>query len=179
MLETRRGPAYRQALHTGRPGLPAGRQAGFTLVEILIVIAFFAVIGGLSLAYGIEGYRQVTFHSDRDMLVATLQRARAKAVGNICIGTCTEGKPHGVAITEDAQGNVRFTIFQGSSYGAEPAFDDVIRANPNTKRDGISEVVFAQLSGRANPSGEIVLKDATGRTSTTTVGSEGEISWTN
>ncbi len=157
------------------------RQSGFSLIEILVVISFFAIIGGLSLLYGIDSYRKVVFHSDRNLLVAALQRARAQSMGNICLGAgCVDGKPHGVHVTDDAAGMVvSYTVFQGASYGLEPAYNDVISANRGTKHTGVSDVVFAQLSGRANPSGDITLVDSLGNQSVVTVGSEGEIRWTN
>jgi prepilin-type N-terminal cleavage/methylation domain-containing protein len=156
-------------------------RRGFTLIEVIVVLALVTIIGGYSLTFGIDSLQRTTFHSDRDILIAALQRARAQAVGNICLGsTCVDGKSHGVHIIDDAQGNVvSYTIFQGLNYGAEPALNDVIKSNPNTKHTGASDILFEQLSGDANPSGDITLTDVNDRSSTITVGSEGEIRWSN
>lgn len=159
-------------------------QKGFTLIEVMMVIAFVGIVAGLSIAYGIDSFRRTTFHSDQDLLIAALQRARAQSIGNICLGaSCSDGMPHGVYVTDDAAGEVvSYTIFQGASFAdasTDHSLDDVVKANPGTKHTGINEVVFERLSGRANTYGDIVLTNTIVRTSTTTVGSEGEIIWSN
>ena len=76
---------------------------GFTMIEILVVIGLFAIAGGFALWVSMESYRGSSFFADRDMFVAVLQRARAEAVNNVCLGAgCTDGKPHGVHIQSDA-----------------------------------------------------------------------------
>jgi hypothetical protein len=57
--------------------------------------------------------------------------------------------------------------------------DEVVDANPTIVHRGISEVIFATSSGNALQSGEITLTNPSGRISTTTIGSYGQIIWTN
>jgi Tfp pilus assembly protein FimT len=144
----------------------------------VVVMALLAAISGLGLIVGMESYRGYAFRADRDTLVSLLERARAQSINNICVGTsCTNGKPHGVFV--DVPGN-HYVLFQGATYGTrDSAIDEVTGANVGVTRSGLTEVVFAQLSGEVNLSGDIVLSGVAGTVSTTSINAEGQISWTN
>lgn len=156
-------------------------EDGLTLIEILVVLGILAVIGSFSVIMGIDGYRRQIFRSDRDVLITALQHARSKAISNICLGSgCSNGKSHGVYI-----GTNTYVMFQGLCYASpcvrdpnDVSVDTVIEADPNVERSGISEIVFEQLSGDASTVGNIILTED-GHTSTITIGSEGQIIWTN
>lgn len=165
--------------------------SGFTLIEIVTVIGIFTILMGATLIVGLSGFQEYSFHSDRDLLIAALHRARAEAVGNVCLGTaCTDGKPHGVAILPD-----KYVIFQGTCYASpgcvrnpnDIAVDEPLDASSAVAHAGtVSEIVFTQLSGVAvSPVTSIVqpwtirLTDTTGRTSLITIETEGRIWWTN
>jgi prepilin-type N-terminal cleavage/methylation domain-containing protein len=158
------------------PAKSSSIQAGFTLIEVIVTIALIGIIGGTAVYFGIDSFRGYSFHSDRDLLVTSLQHARSQAIGNNCLGSsCTDGKPHGVLIQPD-----KFVVFQGISFAtADHDVDVIVEANPTITKSGLSEVVFKQLSGDVSTVGDIVLTDSVGRVSTTTVGSEGQILWTN
>jgi Tfp pilus assembly protein FimT len=152
------------------------RSKGFALVEVLLVTAFVAFVGGMTAFFGMDTFRSYLFHSDKEVLVSALQHARAQAAGNICLGSgCTDGKPHGVKIEPD-----RFIAFQGHSYAARDSeVDAVFEANPNIAYGGsVTEVVFSQLSATTS-GGTITLTDTTGRASMITIGKEGQIVWSN
>ena len=159
------------------------RANGFTLVEIVIVLALVAVVGSVSLFFGLDSFRAYAFHSDRDLLVATLEHARAEAIGNQCQANsesvCVDGRPHGVRIDAD-----RIHLFQ--TVAAMPDYthrdasvDAVFVSNEHTTFGGDSEVVFSQLSGDVATPAAITVTEAGGRISTITIGAEGQISWTN
>ena len=155
---------------------------GFTLVELLVVIGLFAVIGSITLIESMSSFRGSSFRSERDMLVATLYKARSQAANNICLGsTCTDGKPHGVRFAGD-----HYTLFQGGSYAArDPALDETIapRYAISFGPGSITDVVFQQLSGDATTSPpnvwNINLVDSAGKSSAIELNSEGRIRWTN
>lgn len=164
------------------------KQSGFTLIEILIVIGIIAVVAGAGVFIDFDSFRGYSFHSDRDILISALQHARAEAVSNICRGGDCEngGKKHGVKILTD-----KYVIFQGNDYNSRDVdYDAFLDASPATGRSGITEVVFAQLSGNASSissSGDcatlpeplcIILQGGT-RSSVITINSEGQILWTN
>lgn len=155
---------------------------GLTLLEILVVMTIITLVGASGVFFGVDMYRGYSFHSDRDMLVVALQHARAQAVGNVCLGSgCTDGRSHGVAILPNA-----FIAFQGVCFASpcvrdphDSVVDATLDANPNIAHGGsVSEIVFSQLAATTT-GGTITLTDITGRSSTITIGTEGQIIWTN
>lgn len=154
---------------------------GFTLIELLVIIGMLAIIGTFTLLVSFDSYRQYSFRNDRDLVIASLQRARNQAINNICLGVgCTEGKSHGVHI-EDGQ----VVIFQTETdYAGRDLFADEIipLGGSATSLSGVDEVVFERLSGKASvaPSGAVlIIADATGRTSEVEFNAQGLIKWTN
>ncbi len=155
-------------MHTGNRGV--------TFIEIIIVLGLFAMLGKFALLISFDTYRQSSFHSTRASLISVLQHARAKAMSDVCIGaTCTQGTSQGVFIESN-----QFVLFQGSSYALRDIdADEMVEANPATSHSGLQEIVFAASSGTVSQVGSIVLADTSGHISTTTIGSEGQISWSN
>ena len=155
----------------------ADTQKGFTIIELLIVFALVSIVGAFALLASIDAYRGSLFRSDRDMLVAALERARAESMNNVCIGTCTDGKAHGVAIRPSDNPNA-YVIFQGSSYAVRnSSVDAIFAANSVAIVTGLNEVDFAQITGAAN-AGTVNISQSN-HTSVISIGSEGQISWTN
>ena len=149
---------------------------GMTLIEILVVLGLFTIIGSFALPVSLSMVRDSSYHADRASLIAALQHARAESVDDACAGSsCNAGAPHGVSIQPHT-----YVIFQGPHYASRDAVqDEVIDANPSVGHGGVSEIIFAPSSGDVAAPGEIVLTDASGHASTITVGSEGEIIWSN
>ena len=156
---------------------------GFTFIELLVVMALLFIIAGFGLIISMDNFRGYSFRTERMSIVSTLQKARGQAVSNMCFGTCTGGRPHGVYI-----GAHSYTIFQGDSYAArDVAVDEVVPARYEAMgfaAGSFTEIVFSQLSGAAtpHPSGVTTLSliDTAGKDSSVlTVNAEGAISWTN
>jgi len=152
----------------------ARTSAGFTLVEMLTVLGLFALIAGLGLFISMDAYRSSSFHSERDLVIALLEHARAQAVNNICTGgSCADGLAHGLEVT-----NNTYTVFQGSSYASRDATQDqIFDANPTVTLSGDAEVVFAQLTGAVASPKVMTFREGE-KVSTTTVELNGRIWWT-
>lgn len=151
------------------------KQRGMTFFEVLVVMGIFVIVGGFSLFVSMETYRGSSFRSDRDLLVATLQRARAQAMNNVCIGACSDGTKHGMHIQSD-----KYIIFQTNSDFADrdSAQDAPFESNTSiTKNPSTLDIVFSQLSG-ATTATTLTLTGG-GHTSVISIGSEGQITWTN
>lgn len=152
---------------------------GFTLIEMLVVIAILTLLGGVALVVNMESYRGYAFRNKRDLIVSMLQRARSQSMSNICMGTsCTGGRSHGVSIQTD-----KIVVFQGNTYTSRDIdADEVILpryAAASTTPGSLTEVVFTQLSGTTSTVGGITIHDDAGRTSIININSEGRITWSN
>ena len=151
---------------------------GFTLIEVLVVIGIFAMLGAISLIISLDSYRGYMFRNERDTLITSLQKARSQSVNNVCYGTCTNGRPHGVAFSPS-----QTIIFQGASFALrDVSADEVMNRSYNAVSvtpGSLGEVVFAQLSGDVATPGYVTITDGLAHTSTTTISSNGQISWTN
>jgi len=159
--------SHKTSLHTDSRGL--------TLLEIIIAMAFIALIGSFGLIVGLDSYRSHSFYAERDLFITSLHRARALAMANICTGaSCTEGLPHGVHIQPD-----KFVIFQGNVFNpADPINVEIGRSGAVTSSTTNPDVVFKQLSGDVTFPNNIDLYDQAGHSSSVTIESEGQITWT-
>lgn len=154
----------------------------------MLVIGLIAVLAGITFILSTDSLHGYLYRTDRDMLIITLQHARSQAIGGICLPdgsiSCSGGVPHGVHVNTDASGAVQgFVIFQGDAYDPDDAANAVLQANGTARLSladvtDISQVVFAPFSASVASPGTIVLYDPM-HVSTTTIGDEGQISWTN
>src|SRR3989344_6646243 len=67
----------------GRPfsnGVNPSNKAGFTLIEILIVVAIISFLGIMGVIVGVDTYQKYIFRSDLDKVAALLQKARSSAM---------------------------------------------------------------------------------------------------
>lgn len=146
------------------PPILTNKQRGFTLVEIIVVMAIFSALAVMAAFFDSTFYRGNSFGTDYDVFVAVVQRVRAKAINNI-----NESK-HGVYIDSD-----KYVLFEGDDYGSAVATEEISR-NENIAIAGASEIVFSQLSGDSNFSGSVILSDGF-RTATMLINDEGQINW--
>lgn len=161
------------------------QHRGFTLLEIIVVMALLVIVAGFGLIVSMDDYRGFNFRNERDVVAGVLQKARSQAINNMCFphggGDCTDGKPHGAYFGTPGE----YVIFQGSSYASrDQDADEVIEVkNAAASVTGFDEVVFSRLSGDADtsPSGTdtLTVVDDRGRTSVFTVEASGRIWWTN
>ena len=145
------------------------QQKGFSLIEVIVVIALFAVIVSLGLLMSFESYRGATFRSERDTMVSALQKARSRAMANIdqaAWGVRYDGSP---AYT--------YTIYK--KVGSVSTDVDTIAGS---KAAAISpapfSVTFSQLSGTTTGTFSATIVE-NGRTTSppVSVNYEGAINW--
>ena len=145
---------------------------GFTMLEIMVVIGMVAIVGGFTLFVSMETFRGTNFYTDRNLLVAALQRARAQSMNNICIGTCTDGQPHGVHIQPDA-----YVVFQGSVYDPVSSINQSFSSSGLISKSSVGDIIFSQLSGTTTAT-STTISDQSGHSSAISISADGQISWT-
>ena len=138
---------------------------GFSVLELVLVVGLLGAIAGFTIIISIDSYQRFAFWSERDTIVALLQRARSQAMSN------TNGQPHCLRVQSG-----QYIIFPGSAPGGSS--DVVVRANDAlTVTPTLADVVFEQLSGDVNSSLTIALADTSGHHATIVVNTEGRIDW--
>lgn len=141
-------------------------KRGFTLLEVILSLGILTIIAGLGFVVSLDFYRTYFFNADRDTFVGVLQSARAKAMSNI------NESNFGVYVESSS-----YTLFQGVSYVLrDVSQDSIISTSPRITKTGLSEVVFSQLSGDANITGDIWLHAGTS-TATISIQTNGRIGW--
>ncbi len=120
---------------------------GFTLIEVMLAVIIIGFLGGTALMASLNLYKGYQLRADTQLVVALLLKARTMAVNNIY------DAPHGLYVTSTA-----YILFTGTSYASRTSsHDHVVAISPALTRGGISEVVFAQLTGAASASGSLTL----------------------
>ena len=139
---------------------------GFTLIEIIIVMAIIALLAGLGSFISVDIYRSISFNTDSNYIAAFLKRARSEAINNI------DGLPHGIKIMPG-----EYVIFSGYDFASRDASkDEVISGNSQFSFFGPTEIVFSQLSGNSTASGSLVISNGF-KTATISLNYEGRINF--
>lgn len=146
---------------------------GFSLIEILVVMAILMLILGLGLMTNMDSYRRYMFQSENKNLISSLAKVRSESLTN------KNQSPHGICF-EEAQ--KKLVLFQGPSYAVRvsPIFIDLnpltsVSSTPNNFLCTNGGIIFSQLSGTTTPI-EIVINQYQ-KVSTTTINYEGRIDW--
>ncbi|MBM3261542.1 prepilin-type N-terminal cleavage/methylation domain-containing protein [Candidatus Kaiserbacteria bacterium] len=151
----------------------ATQAKGFTLIEILLVVGILVLLFAIGLFMSMDVYRSYSRRSERDTVVAILQRARSRAMANInqsVWGVCMQGDG--------------YRIFKGTTYSAD-GVTETIEGNPSviitdtsaTQRFACADggIVFAQLSG--DTTDQMITVVQAGIASTISTNVLGRIDW--
>lgn len=147
--------------------LSSNSKTGFSLVELLIVVAIIVVVSGLGLFVSLDFYKTYALNSERDIVIGILMKARNRATNNF-----NESR-HGIFI--DSTG---YTIFQGTSYALRnTSYDELIKRSNSVTATGVSEIVFEQLTGSLTTGeGDITLSNNV-KSINISLNNEGRINW--
>ena len=132
-------------IHTSRMN-----KHGFTLIEILLVIAILPTISGLT----IVSFQRFQIRSDLNLASEQINQgiARARLLAQ-------NGKDDGAWGFYASNG----TVFEGLSYPTRTIASEEYYPMPSTIQiSGLTEVVFSKGEGRPSATGTIVLTDLTG-----------------
>lgn len=141
---------------------------GFTLVELLLVLALVSLLFALGLTVSFESYRTAINRSDRDTIAALLAHARSSAIANI------DHAPWGLCYNAP-----NYVVFEGTDCSAATYKETTQATNGVTVTGLTTSIVFAQLSGTTSAATlstpATITVTEQGRSSTITVNYEGTI----
>ena len=144
------------------------RKRGFTLLEVMIVIAILAVVMGATMSSGFGFYTSQSLMGERDGLVSLLRHARGRAMNN------TNQSNHGVYVSTSTN---QYVLFQGDSYASRAQdYDIPFPKSPSVAFTGPTEILFTTIVGTASVSGTITLSVGNGAMNIS-VNNEGRVSW--
>lgn len=123
-------------------------RLGFTIIELVIVIAIGVLLLGLTMPTGIEFYRGVLAQDVTDEISTVLRKASDEArLGKNDIA-------HGIFF-----GSTTMTYFQGQTYNTRvTSADEVIALPAMTNISGFGpEIIFAKHTGVPSATGTLVV----------------------
>lgn len=113
-------------------------SAGYTLIEILLVIAIILTVGFLSTSFPARLIHHSEIMDAFEELSGALEKARFYAISG------KKNSAWGVHY-----GNSAITLFKGDSYsGRDRSFDEVTGINRHISVSGFNEMVFIRPGGR-------------------------------
>lgn len=143
------------------------RQAGFTLIEMLLSVTIIAMLAGMTVPVYDTFVRRNDLDLTTQSLAATLRRAEQYA--RLQNGDASWG------VHVDP---TTVTLFKGTNFGArDTTYDETLNIPGSITPGGLSEVQFAKFSGAPNTTGSITLTSSTSDTRTVTVNSEGMVDY--
>lgn len=144
----------------------AHKMNGFTLVEMLVVIAILAIVMGASapLYQSLNNGSQLDAASN--ILVQDLYQAQSYARNH------ADDTSWGVAVN----GQI-ITLFSGTTYATRNAAKDVIYTVPSAiSMGGLNQIVFSKLYGLPTTTGSFTFNGG-GKTATVTVNGKGMVEY--
>lgn len=131
-----------------RDDIGHNKTAGFTLIEILVVMGTLALLFASSHFINLDSYSRKLLEAEHASLVSVLQKARSRSMNNVFSAS------HGVHI-----GPAEYIIFRKHPFDPTEKTNEEISRNPNIAITGLTEIPFEELSGEPSLTGEIVLND--------------------
>jgi prepilin-type N-terminal cleavage/methylation domain-containing protein len=121
------------------------RRSGFSLIELMLVIGVLGTLGGMSIPL----YRDYQIRNDLD--VATEQLVQGLARARLLSQSAQDDATWGFYVPSG-------TLYRGLGYATRDPNSDEVYAMPSTiTTTGLTEVVYAKMSGYPNSTGSITL----------------------
>lgn len=136
---------------------------GFTLLELLLVIALVALIAGLSIPFYSNFIVRNYLNTSSSSLVQTVEKAQNYAKSG------KQDATWGVYMTSSD-----YTLYKGTSYAARDTNLDELYTFPSgIAHGGLTEIHFDHLRGETTNTGVITLTATNGASTTIQINSSG------
>lgn len=118
---------------------PAKRKRGFTLIEVLLVIAIVLVVGFFSAAFPIDFMSRMSVRDAQSGISAVLRKAQMYALS---------GREKSAWGAHYDSGTATVVLFSGSSYSnRNNDLDEIIEINENIFVSDFDDVIFQSPGG--------------------------------
>lgn len=139
---------------------------GFTLIEVLVVIAISSMLLVMGLFASFDFYRGYQLNTERDIALGALEKARSRALSNMFESS------FGVHVE-----NSQYIIFRGSTYVVGAGTNEVIPGNTSISKSPTPyNIVFTELTGLPDAAGVLTLSDDA-NSKIISINNEGRIDW--
>lgn len=131
----------------GLLSIQARRQAGFTLTELLVVIALFAVLITMSTVALVRPQASASITGKVNALVADIKAQQLRAMAGDS-DSASSAQPYGIYVQSG-----QYTMFKGSTYSGADSDNFVISAGSGITLSttfASTQVVFAKGTGEVN-----------------------------
>jgi prepilin-type N-terminal cleavage/methylation domain-containing protein len=143
------------------------KNAGFTLIEILLSVAAITIIAGIS----IPVYQSFQVRNDLD--IATVEIAQSARRAQTLSQAVDGDTSWGIKIQSGS-----IVVFKGVSYAARDiTFDEVFDVPTSITPSGVSEIVFAKFTGLPQTTGTITYTSNANETRTVVINQKGMIDY--
>jgi GxxExxY protein len=147
-------------IHSGH----SGRARGFTIIELLIVIAIVAIIGGTTIPLGANFLVRSHVENKTNELVSSLRTAQLNTISG------KEDSQWGVNIT-----STQIILFAGASYAARDSTFDQIFSIPGSVTITTDEIIFSKLTGDPDATASLTVSAGGAGNSTVSVNEVGTV----
>lgn len=130
---------------------------GVTLIELLLVVAIISTIGILSISFSSQFLTQNDVQNTSDQLVNSLRKAQMYSM------TGRRESSWGINYSNDT-----ITLFKGTAFGQDPAFNERFTVNSNITISGLSgDIFFTKITGLPNNTPTITISSTSSNSSKT------------
>lgn len=142
-------------------------NSGFTLVELLLVIALIIIVATMSLPVA------RSLQTTNDVDVATITLAQSLRQAQLLALSGSQDDNWGVQINAGT-----ITIYRGSSFSSRVSgFDQVADMAGSIAPSGLSEVNYAKITGIPSATGSFLLTGLYGKVNTLSINAKGMVSY--
>ena len=150
------------------------KKNGFSIVEILLVLAIFFFIVFLSLPLVSGVFMQSDLEDNSLLIVSTIRQAENNSRNGL------EDSVWGIKV----DGTLGIVLFKGmgtsstATYATrDPAYDLTLPISNNLTLSGISEVVFSKLEAVPSTTGNIIITNLNTKSITININEKGSLSY--